>query len=116
MEDLLLFEGGGRLSKGTTEIIQQEFNGRQPHDWMWSKRQIGHYDSVLCGRTSGGTLRRLDWLHADQVSPVSKSDRNYDPEYTHEVVQIHSPKHYPPPPFSATAEVRNAFGRVLANR
>jgi hypothetical protein len=54
-------------------------------------------------------------LFAERVIAVPNSDRYYDREFPHKVVQIHGPKHYPPPPFSHNQRLRTSMGRILGD-
>jgi phosphatidylserine/phosphatidylglycerophosphate/cardiolipin synthase-like enzyme len=104
------------LSKAIMQKVRQEFDTK-PYEWIWSTSpNVRENDWILCGFTSAGRLGRPYWLFADRVFAVPKSDANYDREFPYEVIQIHSTKHYPPPPFSVTDKFRRSLTRVLDAR
>jgi len=101
------------LSDTAVHSVRQEF-GKKPHDWMWSELPRVRKDEwVLCLYATSKRLRGIHWLFADRVIAVPRSDRNFDPEYPYEVIQIHRAKQYPPPPFSIDRQFREATKRVL---
>jgi len=104
------------LSMAAKQSTRKEFN-KAPHDWIWSRlRRVRENDWILCGFTARGRLQELSWLFADRVFAVPRLDKNYCPDYPYEVLQIHGAKHYPPPPFSANKQFRNALGQILRDR
>ena len=103
----------GDLSDTATQSVRQEF-GKEPYNWISTALpRVRENDWVLCIYTRGKQQRRLYWLFADRVLAIPRIDRNFDPECPYEVIQIHRPKQYPPPPFSIGQRFREAAIRVL---
>jgi phosphatidylserine/phosphatidylglycerophosphate/cardiolipin synthase-like enzyme len=87
--------------------------GKAPHDWIWSREgNVQEDDWILCAWIEARRLKSLDWLFAHRTFAVPESDRNYDPGFPYEVIQVHTGKHYPPPPFAITATLRKAIDEV----
>jgi hypothetical protein len=101
------------LSDTAVQTVKLEF-GRKPYNWIWSELpRVRENDWILCVYRRGKRVNQIHWLIADRVFNVPKSDRNFDPEYPYEVVQIHEPKRYPPSPFSIDRQFRSALKRIV---
>src|ERR1017187_6254364 len=69
---------------------------------------------ALTFRLIDSTASAIKWLFADHVVRVSSADKKaYSRSYPFEVIQVWSPKHYPPPPFHVDARFRSAFKAVI---
>jgi hypothetical protein len=82
-------EGLVRLSKAEKRACRQG-------DW-----------NLLCGLKKERVT--LDWYFCDLLLRVPKTDKNYDPSYPFEVVQLHPLRKYPSPPFRIDKPLRIAF-------
>lgn len=104
------------LSVTAMRSIREEFD-KKPNEWIWTKLpKVRENDWILCGYVRPGKSLGLSWLFADRVVAVPKSDKHYDPDFPYEVIQIHSMRHYPPPPFVLKKQIGNSLGRVLKGR
>jgi hypothetical protein len=53
-------------------------------------------------------------MYSDHVIRVPRSDKKaYESDYPYQVIQVHSPKHYPPPPFVIDHRFRSALSGTV---
>lgn len=65
---------------------------------------------LLYFKLSPTSATMIRWMYSDHVIRVPRSDKKaYDREYPCQVVQVRSPKHYPPPPFHIDSRFRSAL-------
>jgi hypothetical protein len=71
-------------------------------------------DWILCIRTRGNSVTRLEWMYTDFVLKFQSAKRAAKGGRSPcEAVQVRTAKHYPAPPFALSPDLKSAFDTVL---
>lgn len=97
-----------------SKVVRKRANDRigesEPHEFLnVAKGQVTQYDWLLTFQL-GARLNCFGWQFAEDVVPVSPSDRKaYEAEYPFQVVQYRKDALCPTPPFKLDKRFRDAF-------
>jgi len=108
------WDSEGGLSKDARELAKAEFNSRAPHNFIsCGSKDYKVADWVLSFRLSKAGASSLQWIYIDFTVSVNRNDKNaYFSDYPFQAVQVSTPRHYPPPPFAITNDLRVAFRKA----
>lgn len=106
----------GHYSKVALERTRREYSADHFH---WSVAvQDDKYrkaDWLLTYRVRRNSVTNIDWVYADFIVRVPRSDKKaYDPANPLELVQVWPLRRYEPPPFRLDARFRKAFTRAAS--
>lgn len=104
----------GAVPKTVREVLKRERGSTQ-----WTQMQsapagdIKKNQWLLSVRLRGTQIGSIEWIQADYVVKIPRSDPRFDAEMPYELVQVSPQKTYCQPPFKINAAFRAAF-RVAA--
>lgn len=104
-------DSDGVVATNAQEKARVEFDKPRPEDFLGCKKSDHKEgDWVLTFRLIDKGSSRLRWMFVDFVVSVGRENkRAYSRNFPYQAIQVHSAKHYPPPPFLITSEFRKAF-------
>ena len=108
-----LWEEYTDISSSAKAISKNEYGLTNP-EWALDARQgqYRQYDWILCFRIREHPSR-LEWMFADYIVRVPRSEKVYNRDYPYEVVQIWPISRYPAPPFRIDKRFRRMFSKAV---
>lgn len=107
------WDAEGPVSRTAKQFSKREYGISEPHNFSAGKRgdfSAGDWILTFLLRESP---TRIKWLYVDYTIRVRKSDREYDPGYPYQAVQIAPQSRYPAPPFQIDKRFRDAFVKTI---
>lgn len=103
------------LAKSTRDLLKAQEGVTSAYLYLTAgKGRVKEGQWLLHFKLSPSSATMIRWMYADHVIRVPRSDKKaYDPEYPCQVVQVRSPRHYPPPPFHIDARFRSALNAAV---
>lgn len=107
-------EGSVELAANAKAISENEYGVSHPKNWIscrYGDYQRGDWILTFMLKKSPTDL---EWMFADYVVKVSKSDKAFTQEYPCQVVQVWRKKSYPVPPFNVSRKrFQKAFSEAV---
>lgn len=105
------WDSEGPVAKSAKHASLERFGVRYPHDFIGcTQRQYSPDDWILCFRGGHQSVSHIKWMYVDFIVKVARSDKGaYCSRYPYQAVQVRTAKHYPTPPFAASADFKRAF-------
>jgi hypothetical protein len=101
----------GNFAKEAREIVRNDFNKREPEDFIACRKQdFRQADWLLSFRLTKRGTSVSKWMFVDFVVKVGRKDKKaYYADYPYQAIQVWTRKHYPSPPFVVTTPFRAAL-------
>jgi hypothetical protein len=104
----------GDFSSASKEIAKAEYGIKDPNTFIsCAAKTFRQADRVLTFYLGKKSISDLEWLSVDYIVPTSKTDKEYEPDYPFQALQIWPEKRYPPPPFKVDKKFCNAFAAAI---
>jgi hypothetical protein len=102
------------VAKSTRELLKEE-GVRSAYLYLTAQKgRVPEGQWLLHFRLSSKSATLVQWMYSDHVIRVPRSDKKaYDSDYPDQVLQVRSPKHYPPPPFVIDRRFRSALNEAV---
>lgn len=105
------WNGYGNFAKEAREIVRNDFNKREPEDFIACRKQdFRQADWLLSFRLTKGGASAAKWMFVDFVVEIERKDKEaYYVGYPYQAIQVWTRRHYPLPPFVVTTPFRAAL-------
>jgi len=101
-------------SKFSKDFVKSQYSVPAPH-WTYAcpPNAFVRSDWILTCRITGKRISRVQWMFADFVVRVPKSDPTYDKEWLCEIIQVWPLGRYAAPPFRLGREFVTGFRKAV---